>query len=101
MLRHQTCASDGINKTKCKHKTPITNASHVNLFENIPILKIDSFERELKPCINLDKHNVVNAMVVAVSVSPVCNPMRKATIVANAINKPSSITCVVNFLLHN
>ena len=58
-----------------KKITPRINASQVYLFENTPIVKIDSLDLELKPWTNLDKHNVANAIVLAVSVSPVDNPI--------------------------
>lgn len=87
-----TLISIGINNTACKLKKPIKNASQVYLFENSPMAKIDSLARELKPCTNRDKHNVVNAIVLAVKVSPVDNPISKAIVVEMAISNPSSTT---------
>ena len=57
--------TDGTNNTRCKRTTPTINAIQLYLFEKTPILKIDCLERELKPCNNLDKHNVANAIVLA------------------------------------
>ena len=91
MATSNILVNEGSNNTKCKHTTPIRKATHVYLFENTPIEKTDSFDLELKPCINLDKHNVANAIVLAVSVSPVDNPIWKAIIVEIAIKIPSRI----------
>lgn len=91
----------GKNKTTCSATKPIKNANQVYLFENTPMAKIDCLDLELKPCISRDKHKVVKAIVLAVNVSPVDKPISKATAVAIAINKPSSITWVVNILFNN
>ena len=72
--------SDGTNNTRCKNTTPIKNANQLYLFENTPILKIDSFDLELKPWNNRDKHNVANAIVLAAMVSPVDNPIGKQSL---------------------
>ena len=92
MLHFENTESVGTNNTECKLKKPIKNAIQVYLFVNTPIVKIDCLDLELKPCTNLDKHNVVNAIVLAVSVSPVDKPIRNAMVVEIAIIKPSSTT---------
>src|SRR5690606_8646276 len=61
---------------------------------------MESSERQLNPCSNLDKHNVANAIVVATAVSPVDKPTWKAMIVTAAIISPSNPTWDTNFLFN-
>ena len=56
---------------------PAIIANQRYLFENTPILKIDSFDLAVKPWNNRAKHSVANAIVLATMVSPVDNPNGK------------------------
>src|SRR3954464_7319979 len=90
----------GTRRTRCKKITPSKKANQLNLFENTPILKIDSFDLAVKPWNNRAKHSVANAIVLATMVSPVDNPKWKAISEAIAINIPSITTVTAKFLFN-
>ena len=92
----KTAASDGMRRTACRLNNPMKKANQVYLFENMPIAKMDSLDLELNPCTNRDRHNVANAIVLAVRTSPVSSPVRKAIMVAIAMMRPSRAILAVN-----
>ena len=87
--------------TNTRNNTPIPNAYQTNLLEKTPILNIDSLDRELNPCINLARHKVEKAMVLATKVLlPSLNPIWKAAIVHIPIIIPSINISVAKALLN-